>query len=160
MSDVRDAISVVLEPIDYSPNVDEDFTNLVKKKVIGRSLEKGDMTSVTMLGHPMRFHVYETEPKGKVKVVQSTTLKVLSKSMRDRVRKEKTAKFREVKSFGKNLQARLEKHCGLEMLWIRVIDAEGRYVAETFLSLEEIKGLSDYLEELLKTFKEIENLKC
>ncbi len=56
-TEVRDAVSVVLTPIDMQLNVDEDFTKFVKKRLIGNDYKKNDKAEVEMLGHKVLFIV-------------------------------------------------------------------------------------------------------
>ena len=66
-AEVRDAISIVLAPIDMRLNVDEDFTNFVKNRLMERTFVEGDTTLVMMLGHPVQFTVMKTRPRGVVR---------------------------------------------------------------------------------------------
>lgn len=75
---VQNAAGIVLAPINTKLNVDEDFTNFVKERIMGRTLVEGDITPVMMLGHAIPFRVIRTYPKGIVQVSSETVLKVLN----------------------------------------------------------------------------------
>ncbi len=77
-AEVRDAISIVLAPIDMRLNVDEDFTNFVKNRLMERTFVEGDTTLVMMLGHPVQFTVMKTRPRGVVRLTYDTKLQILS----------------------------------------------------------------------------------
>jgi hypothetical protein len=75
---VKEALNVSLAPVDMRINVDEDFTNFVKNRLMDRTLVEGDTTFVIMLGHTIPFTAVNTDPKGIVKVTHKTKLQVLS----------------------------------------------------------------------------------
>lgn len=75
---VKEAVSVTLAPVDMRLNVDEDFTNFVKNRLMERTLVEGDTTLVMMLGHAIPFVVTKTRPHGIVKVTADTKLTILS----------------------------------------------------------------------------------
>ncbi|RJS85294.1 AAA family ATPase [Candidatus Bathyarchaeota archaeon] len=77
-AEVKDAISIVLAPIDMRLNVDEDFTNFVKNRLMERTFVEGDTTLVMMLGHPVQFTVMKTRPRGIVRLTYDTKLQILS----------------------------------------------------------------------------------
>ncbi len=76
--DVKNATSVVLAPIDMRLNVDEDFTNFVKNRLMERTFVEGDTTLVMMLGHPIPFTVTKARPHGIVRIAQGTNLQILT----------------------------------------------------------------------------------
>jgi transitional endoplasmic reticulum ATPase len=78
---VKEAASVTLAPVDMRLNVDEDFTNFVKNRLMERTLVEGDTTLVMMLGHAIPFVVTKTRPLGIVKVTADTKLTILSEPM-------------------------------------------------------------------------------
>jgi len=80
-----------------------------------------------------------------VKIGPATAIKILNEPFGEERRKEKLAEFKRVKSFGKNLLVYLED----ETLRIRVTDYEGRYWAQTPLTLEEVNDLANYLKNFL-----------
>jgi len=77
-AEVKDAMSIVLAPIDMRLNVDEDFTNFVKNRLMERTFIEGDTTLVMMLGHPVQFSVMKTRPHGIVRLTYDTKLQILT----------------------------------------------------------------------------------
>lgn len=75
---VKSALSITLAPVDMRLNVDEDFTNFVKNRLMERTLVEGDTTLVMMLGHAIPFTVTKTRPHGIVKVTTETRLTILN----------------------------------------------------------------------------------
>jgi len=74
---VKEATSVVLAPIDMRLNVDEDFTNFVKNRLMDHPFVEGDTTLVMMLGHAIPFTVTKTRPHGIVLITYETSLQIL-----------------------------------------------------------------------------------
>jgi transitional endoplasmic reticulum ATPase len=75
---VKGALGITLAPVDMRLNVDEDFTNFVKNRLMERTLVEGDTTLVMMLGHAIPFTVTKTRPHGIVKVTAETRLTILN----------------------------------------------------------------------------------
>ena len=75
---VKSALSVTLAPVDMRLNVDEDFTNFVRNRLMERTLVEGDTTLVMMLGHAIPFTVTKTRPHGIIKVTTETRLTILN----------------------------------------------------------------------------------
>ena len=75
---VKTALSITLAPVDMRLNVDEDFTNFVKNRLMERTLVEGDTTLVMMLGHAIPFTVSKTRPHGIIKVTAETHLTILN----------------------------------------------------------------------------------
>ena len=75
---VKTALSITLAPVDMRLNVDEDFTNFVKNRLMERTLVEGDTTLVMMLGHAIPFTVSKTRPHGIIKVTVETRLTILN----------------------------------------------------------------------------------
>ncbi len=75
---VKTALSLTLAPVDMRLNVDEDFTNFVKNRLMERTLVEGDTTLVMMLGHAIPFTVSKTRPHGIIKVTTETKLIILN----------------------------------------------------------------------------------
>lgn len=75
---VKTALSLTLAPVDMRLNVDEDFTNFVKNRLMERTLVEGDTTLVMMLGHAIPFTVSKTRPHGIIKVTAETRLTILN----------------------------------------------------------------------------------
>jgi transitional endoplasmic reticulum ATPase len=78
---VKDAASVVLAPVDMRLNVDEDFTNFVKNRLMERTFVEGDTTLVMMLGHAIPFIVSKTRPHGIVRITYDTSVQILNEPM-------------------------------------------------------------------------------
>jgi transitional endoplasmic reticulum ATPase len=75
---VKIALSITLAPVDMRLNVDEDFTNFVRNRLMERTLVEGDTTLVMMLGHAIPFTVSKTRPHGIIKVTTETRLTILN----------------------------------------------------------------------------------
>ncbi len=75
---VKNALSLTLAPVDMRLNVDDDFTNFVRNRLMERTLVEGDTTLVMMLGHAIPFTVTKTRPHGIVKVTSETKLTILN----------------------------------------------------------------------------------
>jgi len=75
---VKNATSVVLAPIDMRLNVDQDFTNFVKNRLMERTFVEGDTTLVMMLGHAIPFTVTKTRPHAIVRMTYETNLQILA----------------------------------------------------------------------------------
>ncbi|MFX0108879.1 MAG: CDC48 family AAA ATPase, partial [Candidatus Hodarchaeota archaeon] len=75
---VKNATNVTLAPVDMRLNVDDDFTNFVKNRLMERTLIEGDTTLVMMLGHAIPFTVTKTRPHGIIKVTSETKLTILN----------------------------------------------------------------------------------
>jgi transitional endoplasmic reticulum ATPase len=75
---VKTALGITLAPVDMRLNVDEDFTNFVKNRLMERTLVDGDTTLVMMLGHAIPFTVSKTRPHGIIKVTAETRLTILN----------------------------------------------------------------------------------
>ena len=76
-AEVKDAVSLILAPVEMRLNVDEDFTNFVKKKLMERTFIEGDTAMIIMLGHPVKFTVAKTQPDGIVRLTNDTNLRIL-----------------------------------------------------------------------------------
>ena len=74
---VKNATSVVLAPIDMRLNVDQDFNNFVKNRLMERTFVEGDTTLVMMLGQAIPFTVTKTRPHGIVRMTYETNLQIL-----------------------------------------------------------------------------------
>ncbi len=75
---VKNATNVVLAPVDMRLNVDEDFTNFVKNRLMERTFVEGDTTLVMMLGHAIPFSVTKSRPHGIVRITKSTHFQILN----------------------------------------------------------------------------------
>lgn len=72
----QEAKSIRLAPVDMRLNVDRDFTNSVKMRLLEFPMVQGDAISVVILGSVIPFTVVQTEPKGIVKMGAVTSLHV------------------------------------------------------------------------------------
>jgi transitional endoplasmic reticulum ATPase len=77
-AEVKDAQSITLAPVDMRLNVDSDFVNFVKSRLIETPVVGGDSVFVVILGSAIPFIVVKTRPNGVVKVSNSTNVQVLS----------------------------------------------------------------------------------
>ncbi len=77
-ANVKNATSITLAPIDMRLNVDEDFINFVKNRLMERTFVEGDTTLVMMLGHPVQFTVVKTRPRGIVRLTYDTRLHIMT----------------------------------------------------------------------------------
>jgi len=77
-AEVENALSITLAPVDMRLNVDADFTNFTKNRLMERTLVEGDTTLVMMIGHAIPFTVTKTHPHGIVKVTAETRLTILN----------------------------------------------------------------------------------
>ena len=75
---VSNATTVVLAPIDMKLNVDEDFTNFVKNRLMERTFVEGDTTLVMMLGHAIPFRVTKSRPHGIVRIGHGTSVQIMA----------------------------------------------------------------------------------
>ena len=75
---VSEAQSLILAPVDMRLNVDNDFVNFVKSRLVETPLVEGDSVFVVILGSAIPFVVIRARPHGIVKVTQATALQVLS----------------------------------------------------------------------------------
>ncbi len=76
-ADVNEAKTVTLAPVDMRLNVDKDFKNFVKSRLLEFPLVEGDSIFVVILGSAIPFTVVRSRPHGIVKISQATTLNVL-----------------------------------------------------------------------------------
>ncbi len=77
-ADVKEAQSVVLAPVDMRLNVDADFVNFVKSRLLETPLVSGDSVFVVILGSAIPFIVIRARPHGIIKITPQTSLQVLS----------------------------------------------------------------------------------
>ncbi|UCE96362.1 MAG: CDC48 family AAA ATPase [Candidatus Bathyarchaeota archaeon] len=75
---VKNATSVILAPVDMRLNVDQDFTNFVKNRLMERTFVEGDTTLVMMLGHAIPFTVTKSRPHGIVRITKDTHFQILN----------------------------------------------------------------------------------
>ena len=84
-ADVKDAQSVVLAPVDMRLNVDQNFVNFVKSRLLETPLINEDSVFVVILGSAIPF-IVRAKPYGIVKVKPSTNLQVLSEPSAEKKR--------------------------------------------------------------------------
>ncbi|MGB9135057.1 MAG: CDC48 family AAA ATPase [Candidatus Bathyarchaeia archaeon] len=75
---VKNATNIVLGPVDMRLNVDDDFTNFVKNRLMERTFVEGDTTLVMMLGHAIPFTVTKSRPHGIVRINKDTNFQILN----------------------------------------------------------------------------------
>jgi transitional endoplasmic reticulum ATPase len=75
---VKNATSIALSPVGMRLNVDEDFTNFVKTRLMERTFVEGDVTLVMMLGQAIPFTVTKTRPHGIIRMTYETNLQILT----------------------------------------------------------------------------------
>lgn len=75
---VKNALKITLAPVDMKLNVDNDFINFVKNRLVERTLVEGDTTVVMMLNHAIPFTITKTHPSGIVEVTKETQLTILN----------------------------------------------------------------------------------
>jgi len=80
-ADVKNALSLVLAPVEMPLNVDGDFIKFVKNRLVERTFTEGDTTPVAMLGQTIRFTVVKARPCGIVKMTPDTNLQILAKPL-------------------------------------------------------------------------------
>ena len=77
-AEAKNAMSIVLAPVDMRLNVDEDFANFVKNRLMDRTFVEGDTTLVMMLGHSVQFTVTKMQPHGIAKMTYDTKFQILT----------------------------------------------------------------------------------
>lgn len=78
-SKLENAEKILLAPVDMRLNVDEEFEDFVKSRIMERFLREGDTTFVTMLGNPIPFDVIRTSPRGvPVQITINTAISILN----------------------------------------------------------------------------------
>jgi transitional endoplasmic reticulum ATPase len=75
---VKNATSIALSPVGMRLNVDEDFSNFVKTRLMERTFVEGDITLVMMLGQAIPFTVTKTRPHGIIRMTYETNLQILT----------------------------------------------------------------------------------
>ena len=77
-AEVKKAQNIVLAPIDMRLNVDSDFTNFVKSRLMEIPLVEGDTVFLTILGSAIPLTVVRLRPHGITKISEATVFQVLS----------------------------------------------------------------------------------
>ncbi len=84
---VREAQLVVLAPVNSSIRPDENFTRLVKSRLIEYPIVQKNVIPVMFFGNLFTFAVLQTRPQGVVKITPRTRLVIHSKAMQEKVLK-------------------------------------------------------------------------
>ena len=84
---VSEAQLVVLAPINSSIKPDENFTRLVKSRLIEYPIVQKNVIPVMFFGNLFTFAVLQTKPQGVVKITPRTRLIIHSKAMQEKVLK-------------------------------------------------------------------------
>ncbi len=82
---VREAQLVVLAPVNSSIRPDENFTRLVKSRLIEYPIVQKNIIPVMFFGNLFTFAVLQTKPQGVVKITPRTRLVIHSKAMQEKV---------------------------------------------------------------------------
>jgi len=131
----KDAVNVVLAPVDMRLIVDADFRKFVKNRIVERVFVEGDTVHVMMLGQVVPFTVTKTNPEGVVKVTDATKLEILEEPLEvTLVRREtegerkKLGRFVWLKAMERKCAADYVKFCIPE--WNIETDKEGDALAK------------------------------
>jgi len=84
---VREAQLVVLAPVNSSIRPDENFTRLVKSRLIEYPIVQKNVIPVMFFGNLFTFAVIQTRPQGVVKITPRTRLVIHSKAMQEKMLK-------------------------------------------------------------------------
>ncbi len=76
--EVGEAQGIVFSPTDVKLNVDEEFVNFVHRRFMDMPFMEGDMSMLSIFGSAIPLIVVKTRPKGPIKIVEATTVNVLS----------------------------------------------------------------------------------
>jgi len=79
--EVKAAVIVKLAPLRSGITANEEITSFIKKWLLDYPVCEGEVVYVSLLGRPTAFKVLVTKPKGIVKVVNSTQLILLEKTL-------------------------------------------------------------------------------
>src|SRR4030043_137355 len=131
---VQAALGISLAPVDMRLNVDEDFTNFVKNRLMERTLVEGDTTLVMMLGHAIPFMVTKTRSHGIVKVTSETKLTILN---------EPAANF-----FSINGPEIMSKFYGESEARLREIFQQAQQNAPSIIFIDELDAIAPKREEV------------
>lgn len=84
-AEVKTALKMLLAPVDMRLNVDQDFTNFVKNRLMERTFFEGDTTLVMMLGHALPFYIVRTDPHADcVRIIKETSLMISNEPIGER----------------------------------------------------------------------------
>lgn len=77
-ADVKEAQSIMFAPTDVRLSVDDEFIRFVHRRLIDLPFIEGDMTMLSIFGSAIPLVVTRTRPRGAVKIVESSSVEVLS----------------------------------------------------------------------------------
>jgi len=77
-ADVKEAQSIIFAPTDVRLSVDDEFISFVRRRFMDLPFIEGDMTMLSIFGSAIPLVVTRTRPRGPVKIVESTSVQVLS----------------------------------------------------------------------------------
>jgi len=83
-ADVKEAQLVVLAPVNTTVKPDENFTRLVKSRLIEYPLVQKNIVPVLFFGNLFTFAVFQTRPTGVVKITPKTKLVIHSKIIQEK----------------------------------------------------------------------------
>lgn len=75
---VKDSRTIVFSPTDNQLTVDDEFAGFVKRRFKDMPYVEGDMMLLSIFGSAVPFIATTTEPKGPVKIAESTYVQVMS----------------------------------------------------------------------------------
>jgi transitional endoplasmic reticulum ATPase len=78
------ARSVTLEPVGTKINLDKDFSDFIKNRLIGFPITLGDDIAVVVLGSPIVFNVSKLSPNGAVKIEANSRIIILQEPIIER----------------------------------------------------------------------------
>lgn len=77
--EVKNARKIILAPVDMRLNVDQEFVNFVKNRLMERVFSEGDLITVKMLEHLIPFSVVRAIPREvSVRLISDTDLSILN----------------------------------------------------------------------------------
>jgi transitional endoplasmic reticulum ATPase len=161
-AEVHDAMAVVLAPIGMRLNVDDDFELFLKNKLFDRPVNRRDAIQVIMLGQPIQFMVVNTKPRGIVKILGNTDLKVLGDPLN--LAEVELASVDKLEDLQANVELLETRYVGpdkdMELkIGVSVEFLETVWTCEFSAGLKEPDNLSSQLEgyrcEVLEELKEI-----
>ena len=77
-ADVKEAQSIIFAPTDVRLSVDDEFVSFVRRRFMDLPFIDGDMTMLSIFGSAIPLVVTRTRPRGPVKIVESSSVQVLS----------------------------------------------------------------------------------
>ena len=77
-ADVKEAQSIMFAPTDVRLSVDDEFIRFVHRRFIDLPFIEGDMTMLSIFGSAIPLVVTRTRPRGAVKIIESSSVQVLS----------------------------------------------------------------------------------